>query len=197
MSILVTLGQVNLISVALLGIYMTQPEGCVVPGQENKVWKLLKSLYGLKQAPKEWHEKLDSVLLCDGFLPNNVAPRACVIFSIIFGCKYGALLQPYNLNVGIVMDFFFLSQVMGLAHLCPHPPSINRTSFSSLKHTLPYSYSLSLVLSFFLSYISSLILGLFIYSFLRVILLVLRSLGISRSSCCILGGLHNTPRISP
>jgi len=29
-------------------IYMTQPKGCVVPGQENKVCKLLKSLYGLK-----------------------------------------------------------------------------------------------------------------------------------------------------
>ncbi len=34
-------------------IYMSQPEGCVVSGQENKVCKLLKSLYGLKQAPKQ------------------------------------------------------------------------------------------------------------------------------------------------
>jgi len=33
-------------------IYMTQPEGCEVPGQENKVCKLRKSLYGLKQIPK-------------------------------------------------------------------------------------------------------------------------------------------------
>jgi len=37
-------------------IYMTQPEGCVVPGQESKICKLLKSLYGLKEAPKQWHE---------------------------------------------------------------------------------------------------------------------------------------------
>jgi len=28
-------------------IYMTPPKGCVVPGQENKVCKLLKSLHGL------------------------------------------------------------------------------------------------------------------------------------------------------
>ena len=35
-------------------IYMTQPEGCVVLGRENKVCKLLKSLYELKQAPKQW-----------------------------------------------------------------------------------------------------------------------------------------------
>ena len=53
-------------------IYMTQPEGCVAPGQEGKVCKLLKSLYGLKQAPKQWHEKLDNVLLCDGFCTNDV-----------------------------------------------------------------------------------------------------------------------------
>ena len=33
-------------------IYMEQPEGFVVQGQENKVCKLVKSLYGLKQAPK-------------------------------------------------------------------------------------------------------------------------------------------------
>jgi len=31
-------------------IYMTQPVGCVVPSQKEKVYKLLKSLYGLKQA---------------------------------------------------------------------------------------------------------------------------------------------------
>ena len=33
-------------------IYMDQPEGFVVHGQEHKVCKLVKSLYGLKQAPK-------------------------------------------------------------------------------------------------------------------------------------------------
>ncbi|GAA0142795.1 hypothetical protein LIER_35636 [Lithospermum erythrorhizon] len=34
-------------------IYMSQPEGFVVQGQENKVCKLKKSLYGLRQAPKQ------------------------------------------------------------------------------------------------------------------------------------------------
>ena len=33
-------------------IYMDLPEGFVVPEQENKVCRLVKSLYGLKQAPK-------------------------------------------------------------------------------------------------------------------------------------------------
>ena len=34
-------------------IYMKQPEGFVIPGQEDKVCRLVKSLYGLKQAPKQ------------------------------------------------------------------------------------------------------------------------------------------------
>jgi hypothetical protein len=34
-------------------IYMTQSNGFVVKGQEDKVCKLLKSLYGPKQATKQ------------------------------------------------------------------------------------------------------------------------------------------------
>ena len=33
-------------------IYMDQPEGFTMPGNEHKVCKLLKFLYGLKQAPR-------------------------------------------------------------------------------------------------------------------------------------------------
>ena len=52
-------------------IYMEQPEGFNVPGQENKVCKLVKSLYGLKQAPKQWHEKFDKEMLSSGFKINE------------------------------------------------------------------------------------------------------------------------------
>jgi hypothetical protein len=48
-------------------IYMDQPEGFVLPGNEHKVCKLLKSLYGLKQAPRQWHIKFDQCLLSNGF----------------------------------------------------------------------------------------------------------------------------------
>ncbi|XP_074297772.1 uncharacterized protein LOC141628544 [Silene latifolia] len=34
-------------------IYMKQPEGFIMPGNEHKICKLVKSLYGLKQAPKQ------------------------------------------------------------------------------------------------------------------------------------------------
>ena len=52
-------------------IYMDQPEGFVVQGQESKVCKLRKSLYGLKQAPKQWHEKIDNTLISNGFVVNE------------------------------------------------------------------------------------------------------------------------------
>ena len=34
-------------------IYMDQPKGCMIPGDEQKVCMLIKSLYGFKQAPKQ------------------------------------------------------------------------------------------------------------------------------------------------
>jgi hypothetical protein len=52
-------------------IYMDQPDGFVVKGEETKVCKLLKSLYGLKQAPKQWHEKFDRTLTSVGFVVNE------------------------------------------------------------------------------------------------------------------------------
>ena len=48
-------------------IYMEQPKGVIVSGQEKKVCRLVKSLYGLKQAPKKWHEKLVHAMLTKGF----------------------------------------------------------------------------------------------------------------------------------
>ena len=48
-------------------IYMIQPKGFIVQGQENLVYKLRKSLYGIKQAPKQWYKKFDSFMHRIGF----------------------------------------------------------------------------------------------------------------------------------
>ena len=36
-------------------VYVSQPEGFVVKGREDKVYRLSKALYGLKQAPRAWN----------------------------------------------------------------------------------------------------------------------------------------------
>ena len=52
-------------------IYMEQPKVFIVPGQEKKVCRLVKSLYGLKQTPKQWHEKFDNAMMSNGFRINE------------------------------------------------------------------------------------------------------------------------------
>ena len=48
-------------------IYMSQPEGFVKQGMEDKVCLLKKSIYGLKQASRQWHKKFDDFVLRNGF----------------------------------------------------------------------------------------------------------------------------------
>ncbi|GJU86621.1 zinc finger, CCHC-type containing protein [Tanacetum coccineum] len=52
-------------------VYMNQPRGFIMPENENKVCKLVKSLYGLKQAPKQCHQKFDEVILSNRYLLNQ------------------------------------------------------------------------------------------------------------------------------
>jgi hypothetical protein len=43
-------------------VYVSQPPGFEVEGQEHKVYRLHKALYGLKQAPKAWNDRFHSYL---------------------------------------------------------------------------------------------------------------------------------------
>ena len=74
---------------------MDQPDGFVVPGQEGKVCKLLKSLYGLKQAPKEWHEKFERTLTAAGFVVND-GESVCTIAMVgVKDLYYVCMLMTY------------------------------------------------------------------------------------------------------
>ena len=59
-------------------VYMTQPDGYVVPGQETKVCKLIKSLYGLKQAGRRWYIRFAEVVREQGM--QRCRSDACVFF---------------------------------------------------------------------------------------------------------------------
>jgi hypothetical protein len=72
-------------------IYMDQPDGFVVKGQEGMVCRLVKSLYGLKQAPKKWHEKFDKTLTSVGFVVNEA--DKCVYYR--YGGGEGVILCLY------------------------------------------------------------------------------------------------------
>ena len=50
---------------------MAQPEGYVVQGKENFVYKLHKALYGLRQAPRAWNTCLDKSLKNLGFTKST------------------------------------------------------------------------------------------------------------------------------
>ena len=49
-------------------VYVEQPMGFVIEGQEGKVLKLNKALYGLKQAPRAWNTRIDKYFQDNGFV---------------------------------------------------------------------------------------------------------------------------------
>ena len=52
-------------------VYVTQPEGFVIKGEANEVYRLRKALYGLKQVSRAWYNKIDSYFRENGFKRSN------------------------------------------------------------------------------------------------------------------------------
>jgi hypothetical protein len=48
-------------------VYVYQPPGFTIPGNEGKVLRLRNALYGLRQAPQAWNAKMDFTLNGMGF----------------------------------------------------------------------------------------------------------------------------------
>ena len=72
-------------------VYMERSKGFVLKGNENKVWKLVKSLYGLKQAPK--HIKILIMLFFQMDLDITMRTNAYILRL----CDYSVLYVDYML----------------------------------------------------------------------------------------------------
>ncbi|KAM1349822.1 hypothetical protein EV1_003832 [Malus domestica] len=59
-------------------VFVDQPQGFVLKGQEHKVYKLKKALYGLKQAPRAWYGEIDSYFNERGFQRSENEPALYV-----------------------------------------------------------------------------------------------------------------------
>ena len=55
-------------------VFVDQPQGFVIEGEEQKVYKLKKALYGLKQAPRAWYGEIDSYFSERGFQRSQNEP---------------------------------------------------------------------------------------------------------------------------
>lgn len=72
-------------------IYMKQPEGFEVEGEEEKACLLKKSLYGLKQSPRQWYMRLDEYMTSHGFARSQydscVYMREYSVGEFVYNCS--------------------------------------------------------------------------------------------------------------
>lgn len=59
-------------------VYVEQPQGFLMKGDEDKVYKLKKTLYGLKQAPRAWYSQIDFYFTNKGFKKSKSEPTLYV-----------------------------------------------------------------------------------------------------------------------
>ncbi|WZY76517.1 hypothetical protein YC2023_022901 [Brassica napus] len=52
-------------------VYIQQPKGYEVEGEEDQVYKLHKALYGLKQAPRAWFSRIKEYFTNEGFMKSQ------------------------------------------------------------------------------------------------------------------------------
>ena len=64
-------------------IYIRQPRGFEIPGQEDKVYHLLKAIYSLKQSGNAWYHKLFTTIKAKNFKQCDIDP--CIYLDINTG----------------------------------------------------------------------------------------------------------------
>jgi hypothetical protein len=135
-------------------IYMDQPDGFMVKGEERKVCKLLKSLYGLKQAPKQWHEKFDKTLTSVGFVVNEA--DKCVYYRHGGGkgvilCLYVDDILIFDTNMKVILEVkSFLSKCFDIKDLGEADVILNiKLNKNESGITLSQSHYVEKILSWF------------------------------------------------
>ena len=88
-------------------IYMMQPEGFIVEGQQQKVCKLLRSIYGLRQASRSWNLRFDETIKTFGFEQNVDEP--CVYkyikeTKVVFLVLYVEDILLIENDIGLLSD---------------------------------------------------------------------------------------------
>ncbi|GAA0157270.1 transmembrane signal receptor [Lithospermum erythrorhizon] len=102
-------------------VYMEQPEGFVLPGNEQKVSRLVKSICDLKQAPKQWQKKFDDAILANGFkhigADKCIYSKSCNEYIVILCLYVDDMLIFSNSMEGIVGTKKYLSSVFDMKDL--------------------------------------------------------------------------------
>jgi len=106
-------------------IFMEQPDGYVVHGQESKVCKLKRSLYGLKQSPRCWNQVFDTFLSSIGFSKSEADPCVYIAYNpfVIIAVYVDDLIvltktQHEMDRVKVVLSDRFRMKDMGQLHYC-------------------------------------------------------------------------------
>ena len=90
-------------------IYMEQPEGFRIKGNDDMVCKLKKSLYGLKQAPRQWYKKFDSFMISQDYKRTEADP--CVYVQRYRNGKFIILLLYVNDMLIVGQDVDMISRL--------------------------------------------------------------------------------------
>ncbi|CAL1409608.1 unnamed protein product [Linum trigynum] len=77
-------------------VYVEQPKGFVIAGEEHKVYRLKKALYGLKQAPRAWYSRIEGYFVAHGF-------QKCPYEHTLFVKKIGKSILLVSLYVDDLM----------------------------------------------------------------------------------------------
>ena len=89
-------------------VYVEQPQGFIVEGKEDKVYRLKKALYGLKQAPRAWYSRIDKYLHDHGFIKcscESVVYKKVIGSNFVIFCLYVDDIIFMGTSISLVKEF--------------------------------------------------------------------------------------------